>query len=358
VCARLVALLVLLGLSARARAAEPVELRKGPRATGAAIFPGIIVNGSGHFVAGDRRTGLRLLAMQGTGIAVTVGGFAALAVTGASRQLGAPVFALPVAGVGLVAVSWLSDIYGVSAPAGGTGAPALVTPTVEARLGTRYVYDPTLSYGTLLGPAADLRWRRLRLSPGAWLATDGDNVRLSLEAAFRFFGPRPFKEGADGSYFDLVLGGSHHRYRESFELTVFDVSVRGRTDLRRLASTLTGSFAEWGVGLGWALTHYRVGARETDAAGLLLARFGYGLYLGHRPGRTAEVMVYYDHRHDDYAGGTKLGGLGSGVAGHFGLEGTWYFLERWGARLEAQTGSAHLAGVYLIHRSRLLGGGW
>jgi hypothetical protein len=341
----LVLVIMLGGRSAQAApAAAPAQKLM---ATGAAIVPGILVHGSGHFVAGDRRTGWRLLAMEGVGLGLTAAGTAALFVTGASRQLPPPVFALPVAGVGLLAISWLADLYGVAAPAEGTGVPLLEEPALEARVGTRYVYDPTLAYGTLVGPALDLRWRRLRLSPSAWLATGHDNQRLALEAAYRASGPRPGAAAADGSFVDAVAGLAHHRFGpEGFDLTVLEAGARGRVDLWRFAGSLAGSFAEWGLGVGWVLTRYRVGAQETDGAGLLLARFGYGVYLG----RAAEAVLFYDHRHDDYAGGLKLTGLGSGVAGHFGLEGSWFFAREWGLRAEAQVGSAYLAGLALVYR--------
>jgi hypothetical protein len=332
---------------------EAPPLRRSALAIGAAVFPGAIVHGSGHFVAGDHKTAWRLLELEGAGVALTGVGLGTLVVTGASRHLSAPIFALPVAGLGLVVVSWLADVYGVSGPAGGTGSALLSEPLVEAHFGTRYVYDPTVRYGTLLGPALDLRWRRLRLSPGAWIATDGGNVRAFLEVAYRPWGPRPAALAGDGSFVDVVVGATEHHFRpEAFDLTVLEAGARGRVDLRRLAASLAGSFAEWGLGLGWALTHYRVGAHETDADGLLLGRFGYGVYLGTR----GEVKVFYDHRHDDYAGGLKLPGRGSGVAGHLGLEGEWFFLGRWGARLEGQVGSAYLAGLSVIYRSGLAGG--
>jgi hypothetical protein len=352
----LTALVALLALPSGARADEPAGAPppdRGPASVGAAVFPGVLVHGAGHWVAGDRRTGYRLLAMEGVGLGLAAGGLATLAATGASRHLSPVIFATPVAGAGLFIVSWLADVQGVALPSGARGAPLLTAPVLEARLGTRYVHDPTIEYGTLVGPALDLRWGRWRLSPGAWIATGGHNTRLDLDVGFRPTGPRPGAFSADGSYVEVVLGATHHRFREDFDLTVLEAGARGRFDLRRLAPSLAGSFAEWGLGLGWALTHYHVGARETDADGLLLARFGYGLYFGHAPGRTGEVMAYYDHRHDDYAGGLKLTGLGSGVAGHVGLDGTWYFHGRWGALIEGQVGSASLVGLSLIHRSPL-----
>src|SRR5262245_6148 len=140
--------------------AEEPALRRAPLPIAAAVFPGALAHGSGHMAAGDWRTGKRLLAMEGIGIAAALGGLTALAVTGASRRMVVPMAATVVGGFGLFAVSWLADLYGVVAPP--AGEPLLLTPTVEARVGARYVHDPTLAYRTLLGAEADLRWRAFR----------------------------------------------------------------------------------------------------------------------------------------------------------------------------------------------------
>jgi hypothetical protein len=343
---------------------RPLSLRRRTAAAVAAVVPGLVLHGSGHFVAGDRPTALRLLAIEAVGLGAVAGGIAVLALTGASRQLSAPIFSLPALGAGLLAISGLADLYGVLAPEGGRGTPVSFAPAIEERVGARYVYDPTVAYGFLLGPALDLRWRGLRLSPAAWLAAGEHNVRLTAEVAYRPFGPRPqtptpAAPGAEplrplrGSYAEVVAGVRHHRYGpEAFDLTVLDVAGQGRVDLDWLVRTAAGSFAEWGWGLGLALTHYHTGAGETDGAGLLLARFAYGIYLGRDTARRGEVMIYYDHRHDDYTGGLKLTGVGSGVAGHLGLDATWFFSEHWGVKLEAQVGSAYLGGLAVIHRLR------
>ena len=42
-------------------------------------------------------------------------------------------------------------------------------------------------------------------------------------------------------------------------------------------------------------------------------RFGFGVYFGRsRRARRGELLLVYDHRHDGFAGGMKIGGLGSG----------------------------------------------
>jgi hypothetical protein len=317
------------------------------KAAAASVIPGVVFHGAGHFVAGQPQAARRLLLFEGLGVAAMMVGVATLAITGASRHLTAPIFAMPAIGAGLFLASGFSDIYGVVTPEGGTGAALPGAATVEARVATRYVYDPTVRYGTLLGPALDLRWSTLRVLPSAWLATAEDNWRLSVSAAYRPWGPRPGAVAPDGSFGELVVGGFHHRYGpERFDLNAVDLSVQGRLDLVRIAPTLAGSFFEGGLGLGLDYTHYRVGAHETEADGLLLLRFAWGLYLGH----SGEAALFYDHRHDDYAGGLKLTGLLSGVPGHLGAAGTWFFGPHWGLSAEAQVGSAYLAGLSLVYR--------
>jgi hypothetical protein len=80
----------------------------------------------------------------------------------------------------------------------------------------------------------------------------------------------------------------------------------------------------------------------------LLASFGFGMYLDHR---GSELLLYYDHRHDDYAAGLKITGLGSGVAGHFGTASRVYFDDSWGVGLDAQIGSAAVVSLSALFRA-------
>jgi hypothetical protein len=62
------------------------------------------------------------------------------------------------------------------------------------------------------------------------------------------------------------------------------------------------------------------------------------------------VRAYYDHRHDGFAAGLLTPGLGSGVIGHFGLDGVYYLSRYWGLRAEAQIGAAAVAGLSGLFR--------
>jgi hypothetical protein len=332
-----------------------------PLPVAAAVVPGLVLHGSGHFAGGERDTAWRLAKVELLGAGLIVAGFGTLAVTGSSPKTAEPAIWSISAGVGLFATSWLADLYGVLAPADGFGAPMRVQPTLEARLGMRYVADPTLVGGALLGPGLDLRFGRWRLSPGAWVAVDGSDVsRFEAAVAYRFTGPRAGAYATpvvDGSFVDLVVGGSHHRYREdvpaplvvAFDTTTVELRLDGRLDLRRWAPTLTGAFVDASLGAGAGAYRYPA-ASATDERTVLLGGFGFGVYLGRRAERWGEARLYYDHRHDDFAGGLKVTGLGSGPAGHFGFEGRAYVSERWGVRGEVQVGAAWIAGLSVLYR--------
>ena len=332
-----------------------------PLPIAAAVVPGLVLHGSGHFVAGERATAYRLVRAQALGAGLIAVGLGTLVVTGSSPRTIEPAIWSVSAGVGLFGMSWVADLYGVLASPGGVGAPLRVLPVVEARVGGRYVADPTIVGGAFLGPALDVRLGRWRLSPGAWLAVDGNDVaRYEAAVAYRIVGPRAGMNAIaaeDGSFVDVVAGGVHHRYQEdvaaplvaAYDTTTFSLHAEGRLDLGRWAATLTGAFVDAALGAGVGAYHYPA-ASTTEPTSVLLGGFGFGLYLGRRAARWGEARAFYDHRHDDFAGGFKMKGLGSGPAGHFGVEGRAYVTERWGVRGEVQVGSAWVAGLSLLYR--------
>ena len=347
--------------------AAPAPAGKVPRrdllSVGAAVVPGLILHGSGHFAGGDRRTAWRLLAVQSAGIGGMVAGFAGLALTGASRRVVGAMVVTSIAGAGLLLGSGLADLYGVLAPAGGVGAALPFAPTVEAGLGFRYVRNPTFEYRWLGGSQVDWRWRRLRLGGEIWSAGGGGVLRAGGVVGWRLFGPRPASGGSPalptGSFLDFSATFVHHRERSPvvpFQISTGGLRADGRHDLAGFAASMAGSFLEWGLGLSIAAHHYGGPADVTDANDALIARLAYGVYIGRGVAPRAEVVIFYDHAHDDLAGGLKMPGLGSGPLGYFGLGATIYLSEHWGVRAEAQAGSAHVLGLRLTYRYGRLSG--
>jgi hypothetical protein len=255
-------------------------------------------------------------------------------------------------GAGVFIISAFADIYGVVAPRGGFGAPSLVAPELQAELGYRYVYDPVFAYRHFAFYGLDARRGVARFHPSAWFAMDGAASRVRAPLAFRLVGPRPEPSSVtDGSYLELEVALTRHAdVVDHFITTTGEVSIGGRLDMQRFADSLTGSFAELGV--GWAVQRYayEVKGASADVGELLLARFGYGMYVGWPGGAHGEVMVYYDHRHDDFAAGLKLPGIPSGPAGHFGIEGRFYVSRHLGFAGEAAFGSAYVTGLSLLFR--------
>jgi hypothetical protein len=330
---------------------EPTPLRRG-LAAGAAVFPGLVLHGAGHFAAGERGTAWRLLGWEAVGLAAIVGGIGGLAVTGSSPRTTPLFIPMAVAGVGLFGTTAASDLYGVLAPSGGLGVPRAIEPWIEAEAGARYIRNPVFSYRSFLVAAVDVRSGALRVSPSAWVGAVHDNARLRLAGAYRLVGPRPTRAPAadnNGSYIDAETALTHHRYgTERFAITTGEISLGARLDLGRTAPSLLGSFVEGGVGYAaGAITYVGITSEETS---LLLARFGWGCYVGRRPDRRGEVLLYYDHRHDDFAAGLKTRGLGSGPAGHFGLRARGYLSARWGAVIDGQIGSAYVIGASILVR--------
>jgi hypothetical protein len=337
-------------VSADAPLGEPLAPSAGRRALAVAgsIFPGAIVHGTGHYILGRPRTGTLLLVSEGIGVLALVGSFTVLALTGANRDLVGPTIGVAIAGGGLFGISWFADIYGSAVPENARGASPAKAPFLVAELGYRYIHDVAFRYRSFAALGLDARYDRFRLVPSAWRALDDDNGRYRLLAGYRFIGPTPSRMAESGSFVDVELAATHHAYdSDGFDVTTGEGFASSRLDLADVDPVLRGSFAEFG--LGWALQSINYGSAR-DENPVLLGRFAFGAYVGDPAGTGGEVRGYYDHRHDDFVAGLKVAGLGSGAIGHFGLDGRWFFDDRWGISLEAQAGSAVLFGGSLVMR--------
>lgn len=315
-------------------------------AVATAVVPGVLVHGAGSYVLGRPCTAKRLLLAEGVGLGFLAVGGGAIVLSGAARDIVGPAAALSVVGIGLFGLSALADLYSVTAPEGGWGNGPTVVPRWESSLGYRYVYDPQFSYRHFLVNALDARFGHLRLSPSLYATPDDANERMRLLTAFRPWGATVNERATDGSFLDAELALTHHRFaREGFDITTVEAFVRGRVDLERYAADLSGSFAEFGLGAATEVYDWEVEPSVRQSETMLLGRFGFGAYLGKQAPSGGHVLAYYDHRHDDYAGGLLILGVGSGVAGHFGLESVYFLDDQFGLELQLQYGSAWVAGL-------------
>jgi hypothetical protein len=331
--------------SARAADNPPPRRARALPAT-AAVLPGVLVHGSGHFALGETRTAKNLLLMEGVGLGLFLAGGLTIVFTGASRYFVAPAATTTITGFGLFSTSYLADIYGTVNRDGDAALSRYRPPARwETELGYRRLHDPQFSYQDFLYERVSRQIGPFRLNPSGMFSLRGDTARYRLESQYRLAGnvsePRP----SDVSFLDLTLAFTHQRHRpEHFSKSSVELSVDARYDLARLGRTLRGAFVELGAGYALGRIDYDLQGLTVphDLEHLLLGRIGFGVTLRGLSAPGSEALVYYDHRHDDYVAGLK----------HFGASLRWFASESLGIALDTQAGSAYLAGASLIYRTK------
>jgi hypothetical protein len=326
-------------------AAAPAHAGKKRRAaaTAASIVPGVLLHGSGHWVAGERRTARRLAIAQGIGLGLLAAGELPIALShGAPETM--PGLALVVPGTALFLTSWLADIYGAAGGAAIGGHGRRAPPRLQVETGTLLLADPQTDT-RIAATFGGFAWHANgRVAVAGWVGDEAWDVGGELAA--RLLGGVPDRRGRDASHLDLVIGGGEQRFEdEGFRITSTEVGARGRYDLARFAGTLAGSFVTLEAGLAHDWIRYRSAADTIDSQTLLDARLGFGVYVG----GDAEVELYYDHRRDTLAGALLLEDTTNGILGHAGLRAEAY-RGRWGVGASVEAGSAWVTRLSLIAR--------
>ena len=330
-------------------------VQRGVLPTAAAVVPGLLVHGSGHFALGQPRTARRLLLMEGAGLGLFLAGGLTIVFTGASRYFVAPAATASILGFGLFSTSYMADIYGTLSNDGGAALSRYRPPARwETELGYRRIEDPEFAYRDFLVERVSRQIGPLRLSPSGMFSLGGDSARYRIESQYRLLGDVEDPHPRDVGFLDVTLGFVHQRHRpEHFSRSQAELSLDARYDFARLGPTLRGAFLELGAGYALARTDYDLSGFTVphDLEHALLGRIGFGVTLRGKSAPGSEALLYYDHRHDDYVAGLKVAGIGSGVLGHFGFAARWFVTESVGFALDAQVGSAYLGGASLIYRT-------
>ncbi len=338
----------------------PLGVRPKPRLPSpwpelAAVFPGVILHGSGTFLQNRTQTTERLLLLEGAAVLTTfLSGFV-LFQTGAARDVVGPTALFAAVGAGTFGLSFAANLYATWAPARGFGEARRQLALLESRFGYLYVYDPQFDYRHFATTQLDGRLGPWHLGARTAHAPLQDNQRYELLAGYRLIGPTArARPASDGSYLEPGLGFSEHHFDgDGFVARVLELAIEGRLDSERYLPDVRGAFFQ--VQAGWArqwFVYDLPGVDNTDATSLLLAHMGFGIYLGNRQagaerGPGGELELYYDHRHDGLVGGLKVRGLGSGPAGHFGARLAYQLSERFGAYAQTELGSAWTLGLGL-----------
>lgn len=299
------------------------------RATFAAFMPGMLVHGSGHFAAGDRKTGNRLLLWSGIGAGLaTVGGGALLWTRGNRRVSG---FGMPllVSGIGIFGASWLADIYGSAT--GGVSRERGKPTRASVALGHTYVQDPQFSYKHFANLQMAIHLGRLDVLPSMWAAVGADNHRGRLALGYSLW------RNEAGTRLSVEVAGTNHRFGDDgFTTRVVEATVAGHWNLAGLGPRLSGAFVDLSAGLAHQTIHIDMPGIASTKSPELLARVAFGLYLP----AQGRAEFYYNHRRDGLAGGLTPGRRGSGFAGHIGLGLVQPFGKRLAARVLVELGSA------------------
>lgn len=306
----------------------------------AALIPGLLLHGSGHFVAGDRQTARRLVALEGIGLGMATAGGLVLGLTGASRYIVAPSIPMLVTGIGMFALSWAADVYGVTT--GGSEhryhepAPAAVS------LGYGYVHDPQFAYDHFSVVAGSFATGRLHMDTALWTALSADNQRARITLR------TPLFEESWGMHIEASVGGVLHRFADDgFATYVAEAALRARMDLAELGPWLAGSYLKASAGFGVQHFHYFDDTIEGNGRALLLSRWAFGVHLP----AGGELEFYYDHRRDTFTAGASPGsGNGSGFMGQWGAKLDQPVSRRLGLTMRSEIGSAWLSTLGLEFR--------
>jgi len=309
-------------------------------AVGAAIVPGVVVHGSGHWVAEDRAMARRLALAELIGLGMIALGALPVGITGGAPET-LPGLAIAIPGAGLFLTSWFADIYGAAGGARLDGRSRTAPALVEVEAGYLVVTDARAG-ATHAGAFAASAWLdRGHVAITGWVGADARE--LGGEVGVRVLGGVRGRPARDGSAVELAIAGYDRRFDDDgLRATVLAIAARGRYELARVGPSLAGSFATLEVGVGHERLHFDAGV---DAASLLLARFGWGVELGD----DAEVELFYDHRRDALAGRLVLDAGANGFAGHVGVEGA-AFRGRWGVTGSIEAGAHWVARLAVAAR--------
>ncbi len=314
------------------------------------VAPGLLLHGLGPLAGGDARLGKWLFVMEGTGLALLVGGGAPIYLWGQTRQLSGPLYAVALTGAGLFCFSALANLHAAVGPAFAPGVAPPRLPSLEVEAGYQHVVDPGLPrHHAFLSLGALARMERVRLEAGAKVSPEDGNLRVRVGGAYRWVGgPEGARGAADGTALDVEAAALVHRFpAEGFTVGGGEASLRGRYAMSRLSPRLAGSFAEMGLGLGLQRFAFEGLGADDGLHDALLFTFGYGVYLGRGGPLRGEALLYYDHRKDDFAGAVR--NVGGVPVGYFGLRGRVLLTGRWGLSADVQVGSAWVGRVSLVH---------
>lgn len=313
--------------AAEARAEDPESPapRRRAAALTAALVPGVLVHGTGHWMLGDKKTARRLRRMEMVGLLLAGLGGAAIGLSGTDENLAMFYVPMLVAGGTTFMGSFLTDVIGVATK--GTRARGRARPPgwggddlAHTSLGYRHVLHPALDISHVARASAGFRARRVALTVSAEAEAAGRYQEQQV--VFRYTTHlRPLRMASLDFGFDLT----HRRLRDD-RLSSYPGAVWAEMtwDLAKLAPSVPGAYGRGRFGVGAELVNYGdVPGIDDDVVPFVAAEAG----LGFRLGRT-DWELSYNHRKDGLPGGSFIGRL-PGMLGSVGVSGRARVWKRW-----------------------------
>jgi len=335
------AVLVIVGMSGVAHANQTEERPQPAKRTRAlaitaAVIPGALVHGSGHYTLGDRRTAWRLLKIEGLGLGLMGVGGGLLGLTGSDEHPAALYVPLLASGAALFAGSFLADLLGVSLPSMGAGdspAPPFwprAGAVAGTLLGYRFVRHPNLGDMHLAHAATWVRAGPVRIGATGESGASDHYRAIEAEAAYRL----PWRPLAAATL-DLGVDVAHRRLpRDQVTSTPLALWVEATWTLGQYVPRLPGAYARGRLGFGVESVDYgSVPGLSDEAVAFVVAVAGLGLDLG-----RVDIELSYDQRQDGLPGGGFFGRL-PGMLGSIGASARLRLTREWALTGETRYGT-------------------
>lgn len=260
----------------------------------ASIFPGVLLHGSGHYVAGNKKEGLSMLKWSGIGLGTTIAGLVGMGLTGGADELMPILIPVTFMGFGVFMSTWLLDIMGT---ANLHGTQELTHPYQETYFLMNYV--------------------------------DQDNNRNNLSRFInyqsqigfdRFFVQLNYEHELDGKYNEFHLKGGYNllqkkdyqlyiipefKYRHSSEgFGIYQGHLLGELELNmgNIWKSLDGIYFTNELGYGTQIFQFN-NSNETFTNSLMI--IGQGLRI--HASKYLDISSRYKRREDELVGGRDFG---------------------------------------------------
>ncbi len=345
VVAAVLVLSTLLAAAAAARAEAP-PASDAPRsgsvlATGAALFPGILVPGVGQFVLGETEAGKRFLVLDAVGLGLIGVGFGGLAASGGADRVAALCLVPAVTGIALLSVAVLTDVIGSAHGTAPWPMPWEPKGSLALRLGYTGLAFSKVDFHHGLGLEAEWRRGGFSLTPSGMLDPSLSFYGLGLAADYVMWSA----SGDPVTRIGLGLSVTHHRFRfDRFSETSGELHGELRLNLRHLTPTMQNAYALARFGAGAEVFAYDgVPTDGSDLSPLLILEIGGGIQVSER----VNLELVYRNRKDQLPGGVIFPGYFDSYLGFFEARGRVALADRWAVLAGVRWGNGLLPWISL-----------